>query len=118
MQYAPAGTSCLGSPGHQILAPIGAGGTHTFKAGRHVRAKFRVCDANGVSIGTSGVVSSVFLVSSTVTSTAPASAFRWDPRSQQWIAKISTKGLSKYARYEYRIDLNDGSSITFQFALK
>jgi len=46
----PAGTSCLGSPGHQILAPIRADGTRTFEAGNHVPAKFRVCDANGVSV--------------------------------------------------------------------
>ena len=118
VQYAPAGTSCLGSPGHQILAPISTDGTRTVEAGSTVPAKFRVCDANGVSIGTPDVVSGFFLVGGTVTSTPPGTAFRWDPSSQQWIANIRTKGLPANARYEYRIDLNDGSSITFQFALK
>ncbi len=115
VQYAPAGTSCHGEPGHQILGPIRADGTSTFKTGHHVVAKFRVCDANGVSIGTPGVVSSFVLVGGTVPS---GSGFRWHRKSQEWVAHISTKGLSANARYEYRIDLNDGTSITFRFALK
>ena len=118
VQYAPAGTSCLGAPGHQILAPISADGARRVEAGSTVPAKFRVCDANGVSIGTPDVVSGFFLVGGTGTSTAAGTAFRWDPTSQQWIANIRTKGLPANARYEYQIDLNDGSSITFQFAVK
>src|SRR5213078_2039518 len=57
IMYAQSGL-CLGSPGHAILQPINADGTSVFKQGSTVPAKFRVCDAAGNSIGTSGVVTS------------------------------------------------------------
>ena len=91
--------------------------------------KFRVCDANGNSIGTAGVVASfrltqtingtvVSTVDEAVDSTTPDSAFRWDPTGQQWIFNISTKPLSANKTYVYTITLNDGSTIVFQFGLK
>src|SRR5439155_23072467 len=49
--------ACLGDLGHTVLQPINASGTMSvFKMGSTVPTKFRVCDANGVSIGTPGVV--------------------------------------------------------------
>ena len=58
VQYEPAGTTCDGDIGHQILQPIHTDGSSVFKQGQTVPAKFRVCDANGVSIGTPGVFAS------------------------------------------------------------
>ncbi len=124
-----AGGSCLGSPGHAILQPINADGTSVFKQGSTVPAKFRVCDANGNSVGTPGVVADFKLirkvsgtedtsVNETVASTTPDTAFRWSSTDQQWIFNVNTKALSKNYTYYYRITLNDGSTIDFQFGLK
>lgn len=129
VQYAPRGTTCGGDTGHQILQPIHTDGTSVFKQGQTVPAKVRVCDANGLSIGTSGVVSSFFLtqiVSGTVTTVVqdivntnnPDAAFRWDPTDQQWIFNISTANLSADSTYIYTIALNDGTAIQFQFGLR
>jgi hypothetical protein len=128
VQYAPGGI-CLGDAGHQILQPINADGSSVFKQGSTVPAKFRVCDANGNSIGgTTGVVqgftvqkvslSSNATVDENIYSTTPDSAFRWDPTAQQWIFNISTKNLTKGCLYKYDILLNDGSHIYFSFGLK
>ena len=128
VQYATGG-QCLGSPGHAILQPINADGTSVFKQGSTVPAKFRVCDANGASIGTAGVASNFKLVKALagtvestvnedVVSTTPDTAFRWDPSAQQWIYNISTKSLNAKATYFYLITLNDGSTIDFSFGLK
>jgi hypothetical protein len=126
--YATTGT-CNGEAGHQILQPINADGTSVFKQGSTVPAKFRVCDKNGSSIGTPGVVMGFNLiqrisgivsttVNETVVSTTPDSAFRWDSTAQQWIFNVNTKGLSPGTTYVYAISLNDGSTISFQFGLK
>jgi hypothetical protein len=126
--YLPAGTACLGSPGHQILQPVNADGSSTFKQGSTVPAKFRVCDINGNSIGTAGVVQSFVLVGvktgtvmqsvdETVDSTTPDTAFRWDATSQQWIFNISTKTMGVNSTYFFQIKLNDGSIIPFSFGL-
>lgn len=127
--YALAGGTCLGSPGHAILQPINADGASVFKQGSTVPAKFRVCDANGNSIGTPGVVASFRLVQTingtvvstvdeAVDSTTPDSAFRWSATDEQWIYNMSTKSLSKNTTHAYVITLNDGSTIPFQFGLK
>jgi Tol biopolymer transport system component len=128
VQYAPAGTSCDGGAGHQILQPIDPAGSSVFKQRRTVPAKFRVCDANGNSIGGPGVVSSFALVqvlNNTTTSsvqvvdaTNPDTAFRWDPSGQQWISNISTANLTAGNTYVYAITLNDGSTILFQYGLR
>lgn len=127
--YAPAGTACLGEPGHGILPPVRADGASVFEQGSTVPAKFRACDANGLSIATPGVVSSfrlIQMVSGTVAdvvdlsvdSTTPDAFFRWDPSAQQWIFNISTKNLTANITYFYRITLNDGSVIDFRYGLK
>ena len=126
--YAVGGT-CLGAPGHQVLQPINADYTSVFKKGSTVPVKFRVCDANGVSIGTAGVVTSFRLVASYVgmngtvldeipMSTTPDTEFRWSAEDKQWIFNLKTKNLSTGKTYVYEIMLNDGSYITFAFGLK
>jgi hypothetical protein len=127
-----AGGSCLGSPGHQILQPINANyqtDLSVFKQGSTVPAKFRVCDANGVSIGTAGVVAKFALVQKlslannevvdeAVISTTPDTAFRWSATDQQWIFNLATKTLKAGTTYVYQVTLNDGSTIDFRFGLK
>ena len=120
--------NCFGAPGHAILQPIDADNSSIFKQGSTVPAKFRVCDANGNSISTAGVVQSFRLVSVSngvsgavdepVDSTTPDVAFRWSSSDQQWIFNINTKSLSANKRYTYEITLNDDSKITFAFGLK
>jgi len=126
--YAPAGP-CLGSPGHQVVPPLAADGSSVVRQNATVAVKFRVCDANGVSIGAPGVVTSftlIRLLQGTVTtevtveptSTTPDTAFRWDAAGQQWIFNLGTKDLAAGATYIYRIRLDDGSSIEFSFGLR
>jgi len=125
--------ACLGDLGHAILQPINASGTMSvFKLGSTVPTKFRVCDANGVSIGAAGVVigygllsaasSPDIMVDEAAYSTTPDTAFRWDPTSQQWIFNQSTKSngtLNKVGTiYYFGIHLKDESWIYFQYGLK
>jgi hypothetical protein len=123
------GGICYGDAGHQLLQPINADGTSVFKQKSTVPAKFRVCDANGLSIGTPGVVASfrlmktvsgtvVDVVDEAVDSTTPDAYFRWDFTAQQWIFNMNTKSLLANVTYFYRIALNDGTSIDFTFGLK
>ena len=128
--YAALGGICDGDAGHQILQPINANGTSVFNAKSTSPAKFRVCDANGVSIGAPGVVQSFVLyqiVSGTVTnavneavdSTTPDAVFRWDPTGQQWIFNISNKSLAGSNRtYYFMITLNDGTTVPFSYGLQ
>jgi hypothetical protein len=120
---------CAGDVGHAIRQPINADGTSVFKQKSTVPAKFAVCDVNGLSIGTPGVVSSfrltgqgvgtvVAIPDEAVDSTTPDTAFRWDPTAQQWIFNMNTKTLPDNMTYQYTITLNDGSMIVFVFGLK
>lgn len=115
--------------GHVIQPPINADGTSVLKQGRTVPAKFSVYDADGVSIGTPGVVSNFYLTgiqSGTNTNTVedvvdtnnPDTAFRWDSTNQQWIFNITTATLAAGSTYIYTITLNDGTAITFQYGLR
>jgi MBG domain (YGX type)/Beta-propeller repeat/Bacterial Ig-like domain (group 3) len=110
-----------------ILQPINADGSSVFKRGSTVPAKFRVCDANGNSIGTPGVVTDFVLyqtmaglttsvVNEPVDSTTPDLYFRWS--GDQWIFNINTKGYSAGVTYFFRVSLNDGTEILFNFGLK
>ena len=129
VQYA-AGGICLGDAAHLILQPINADGSSAFNSKSTSPAKFRVCDANGVSIGTPGVVASFRLVGisaglgpnaidEAVISTNPDNAFRWDPSAQQWIFNINNKSLGPANQtYYFQITLNDGSGIPFRYGLK
>ena len=129
VQYAPATTTSWGQPTRTILQPINTDGSSVFKQGSTVPAKFRVADVNGNSIGTPGVVTEFKLVqiivggtpsniNEPVFSTTPDTAFRWSASDEQWIFNISTKSLVKNNIYVYRITLNDGTAIIFQFGLK
>lgn len=129
VQYGPAGTLCLGQAGHTILQPINGDGSSVFRQGSTVPVKFRVCDGQGVAIGTPGVVSNFSLVQVLSTtssqnvneapdSATPDNAFRWDPTNQQWIFNLETRALSAGQTYIYRISLNDGTKIQFQFGLR
>ena len=127
VQYAVGGI-CAGDAGHQILQPINVDGSSVFNGKSTSPAKFRVCNANGVSIGTPGVVSDfriVSIISGTVTqtnevvdSTTPDTNFRWDPTAQQWIFNINNKPRATNATYVFQIWLNDGSNIVFQYGLR
>jgi len=120
---------CDGDASHQILQPINFDGSSVFKSTSTSPAKFRVCDANGLSIGTSGVVRSfnitqivagtvVSSVEESVYSTTPDAAFRWDPTGQQWIFNINNKSLTANQTYYFVINLNDGTSILFRYGLR
>ena len=128
VKYA-AGGVCDGDLGHTILQPINTNGTSVFNSKSTSPAKFRVCDANGVSVGTPGVVKAFVLyqilngtattVNETVDSTTPDTAFRWDSTAQQWIFNISNKGLGPANQtYFFLITLNDGTAISFSYGLK
>jgi hypothetical protein len=128
VQYLSGGM-CAGDVGHTIRQPINPDGTSVFKQKSTVPAKFAVCDANGTSIGTAGVVANfrlVQIVSGTVVSTVdesvdsttPDTMFRWDPTGQQWIFNMNTKSLTANYTYFYTITLNDGSTIGFDFGLR
>src|SRR5207245_365359 len=119
--YASAGI-CGGDLGHQILQPINSDGSSVWKQGSTVPAKFRVCDVNGVSIGTAGVIKNFFLyrinsgtimaVDETATNSTNDLAWRFDSTAQQWIFNMSTKTSPQNVAnqtYYYRIDLNDGT---------
>ena len=129
--YAQSGL-CDGDLGHSILQPINVDGSSVFKMGSTIPTKFRVCDANGVSIGAAGLVTGYGLLAQASTptitvdestySTTPDTAFRWDPTGQQWIFNQATKSngtLNKAGTtYYFGIKLNDGSWIYFQYGLK
>jgi len=124
--------ACLGEPGHAVQQPINVTMPFsTFKKGSTVPTKFRVCDANGVSIGSPGLVTGYGLIGTssgtsysvdeTVYSTAADNAFRWDPSAQQWIFNQSTKNnpsLAALGVMYYFVNLDDGSQIFFNYQLK
>jgi hypothetical protein len=110
-----------------ILQPINADGSSVCKQGSTVPAKFKVYDANGVSIGAPGTIVSfniVQIVNGTVTttvnetvdSTTPDNQFRWD--GSQWIFNISTKNMSANQTYYFQVVLADGSTVNFRFGLR
>jgi 6-phosphogluconolactonase (cycloisomerase 2 family) len=126
--YAPVG-NCSNGPGHQILAPISTSGSTQFtKASTPtVPVQFRVCDAKGASIS-STVVSSFTLTSiNGVPASSPApqgGPFTFvggtllnGAGSSGWQFILSTSNLAAGNTYAYSINLNDGTSISFQFKL-
>jgi len=120
---------CLGDLGHMVLQPINWQGDSVFKMGSTVPTKFRVCDANGVSVGptvaTPNVVSSYRIqgimnttladVDEAVDSTTPDTTFRWSSTDQLWIfnTKTGPNTTLKYknATYWLQITLADGAVI-------
>jgi hypothetical protein len=132
VRYQSAGTMCAGDVGHAIRQPINPDQSSVFKLGSTVPTKFAVCDANGNSVGSTGVItgygllatasSSSITVDESVYSTTPDLAFRWDPSGMQWIFNQSTKNNGTMNKggvvYYFVINLNDGTSIPFAYALK
>ncbi len=129
--FMPAGTLCLGQPGHQVLSPLSASGDNVFPQGRTVVVKFRVCDWNGNSVGPTPVVASFDLVQVIGSGTTPPKkgrgkgrsnrpepTFRWSATDQMWTLNLPTYDLLAGATYVYRIHLVDGSDIYFQFTLR
>ena len=57
-------------------------------------------------------------VDESVYSTTPDTSFRWSTTDQLWIFNMASRSLSANATYDYRITLNDGTSIEFRFGLK
>jgi hypothetical protein len=119
--------TCTNGPGHQILAPIAAGTPFTKVTTPTIPVQFRVCDAKGVSIS-STVISSFTLTSingvpaSTPTPQGGPFAFVGGTLlngagSAGWQFVLSTGNLTAGNTYAYTINLNDGTSISFQFRL-
>lgn len=116
---------CVGDPGHQILHPINADGSTVFNGNGPIDVKFRVCDANGISQSTPGTVTN-FAITNVIQGTLDQSVdLPVDPKpgtngfvfveDRLWLFRIDGKSLATGFTYVFRIDLNDGSSITFQF---
>ena len=111
-----------------MLQPINTDGTSVFKQKSTVPVKFRVCDANGVSIGANAVAAfnlvsvtagtTTTAVNEPVDSTTPDATFRWDPTAQQWIFNTNTKSLGANKTYGFAITLTDATVIEYQFGLK
>jgi N-acetylneuraminic acid mutarotase len=125
--YQPGGI-CDKDLGHSILQPINVDGSSVWNQGKTIPVKFRVCDANGVSIGTPGVVAGFSLtqvltgtvakVDKSASSASSDTTFRWDPNAQEWTFNLSTSNQQAGNMYVYTILLNDGSTITFRYGLK
>ena len=126
--YAAVGT-CSNGPGHQILAPIATNGSTQFTKATTptVPVQFRVCDAKGVAVS-STVISSFTLTSiNGVPASTPApqggpfafvgGALLNGAGSAGWQFVLSTSNLTAGNTYAYTINLNDGTSIPFQFKL-
>jgi hypothetical protein len=127
VQYASAG-ACSAGLGHQILPPIANDGSAVFTRATTatIPVQFRVCDANGVSVSTAGVVSSFTLlrrITGGVTTTfnqRQNATFSFQAGAQDWLANLSTStptNLAAGSTYVYQITLNDGTTIGFQFSM-
>lgn len=127
VQYAAAG-ACTAGPGHQILAPIATDGSTIFTRATTttIPVQFRVCDANGASVSTAGVVSSFTLLrritggTTTTLNQRQNAAFSFQAGAQDWLANLSTStptNLASGSTYVYQINLNDGTTIGFQFSM-
>ena len=129
IQYEPAGVNCTAGPGHAILAPISAAGTTAFTKATTptVAVQFRVCGVNLASVSSAGVATlSLVSVNGNAASTpAPAGSFAFvggtlanGAGTQGWQLNLSTSNLTAGNTYGYKINLNDGTSISFQFKLQ
>jgi len=124
--------TCTGSnPGGVILQPINTDGTSVFKRGSTVPVKFTECDANGNAISDQTAVfatgyGSITLISAvrgqvnnvneTTYTDIPDVAFRWS--NGIWIFNMATGNLDTNTRYTFRINLANGSYISFTFSTK
>lgn len=127
VDYAPVGT-CSAGPGHQILVPISTSGSTTFPRATTstIAVQFRVCDAKGTAVSSAGVVSSFTLLQqitggvATTINQPQSTAFAFNGTNQDWVFNLSTStptNLAAGSTYVYQINLNDGTSINFQFSM-
>ena len=119
VEYAPAKyPGC--SDGRASLPPVAPDGTSSFAKGKKVPLKFRVYDANCVSIGIAGtVVGAAAYVSSSPPRATPSvtASFRFDPGSRQWIANLPTSSLIRGTTYTFAANLADGTRVLFVFRI-
>ncbi|MBZ5508599.1 MAG: Ig-like domain repeat protein [Acidobacteriia bacterium] len=111
-------------PSHQVLHPINADGSSVFNGNGPIDVKFRVCDANGVSQST-GVTPTIRLTNKIQGTLNTSVDLPVDPKpgtngfafgeDQLWLFRIDSKQLAGGFTYVFRIDLNDGTHIDFQF---
>ena len=118
---------------HVILDPIKADGTSVFDGHGDLPVRFRVCDANGNSIGDPNlIVSFVSLNGPQPTSLGDRDEQGWhfdgdwdqNPGHDQdhanphpkWTYHLSLRTLAN-ATYNYLITLNDGTTIPFSFTV-
>jgi hypothetical protein len=125
-------TACRGLPDRQML-PFAPDGSTSYRPKRlpaQLLAIFQACDGQGQAIGTPGFVTSFRLVRATVlasgrvvatdqpVATVPAGGFQYNPTFGYWQTAIDTRGMARRRRYEYRVTLNDGTSINFSFSIR
>jgi hypothetical protein len=126
--------TCTGSnPGGVILPPINSDGSSVYKrkGGSTIPVKFTVCDANGQPIsnpqavfaGTGGQLTMLSHLRGTVnnvnedgTNDIPDVAFTYT--GGMWHFNMDTANLDAPATYTFRINLADGSGITFVVGTK
>jgi hypothetical protein len=127
--YAPDGPCVKDKePSHQVFQPISPDGTSVFNGNGPIDVKFRVCDANGVSQSTPGVVTSIRLTDIIQGTLDNSVDLPVDPKpgtngfvfgeDQLWLFRINSKSLANGFTYRFRIELNDGTHIDFQFGRK
>lgn len=121
---------CAGAAGHTILPPVAADGSSRFKHNETITLRFRVCDADGGSIGTPGVVTGDGAAVLVVDAGAPVNVakakkalrdptpFAWEASSQSWVASLDLKDHDHGEAYTYTIPLDDDTSIQFSFSVK
>jgi hypothetical protein len=125
---------CTAGSGHMILPPINSDGTSVYnrRRGSTIPVKFRVCDASGNNICdpnavfASGVGGSITMVSElrgTVNVVNEDNSFdlpdvAFTCLGDHWQFNMDTMTLHSGSDYTFRINLKDGSSITFIVGLK
>jgi hypothetical protein len=125
----PSTGNCLGDPVHQIGPPINPNGSSVFSKPTTIYANFRVCDANGKSIGTPGLITNITVritknditdsdAAEDAAALLKATTFHFDTTHQYWISLIGTSGLDSGYTYAFTLTLNDGSTLPFRFGVK
>ena len=118
---------------HAILPPINTDGSSIFHSNGDVPVRFRVCDANGNSMGSPGTVTSFVSLNGPQPSTQRRKPWRFngedndsdhDDNSAQdrpnphpfWQFNLELRPLPS-GTYNYLINLNDGTNIPFSFTI-
>ncbi|PYX87620.1 MAG: hypothetical protein DMG67_18980 [Acidobacteria bacterium] len=116
---------------HAILPPINADGSSIFHSKGDVPVRFRVCDANGNSMGSPGTVTSFVSLNGPQPTSQRPNPWRFngedsdhDNNSAQdrpnpypfWQFNLELRPLPS-GTYNYLINLNDGTNIPFSFTI-